>query len=131
MTKVACIGAGSWGTTVAGLAAQNANEVVLWCRRAELADQINRVGVNEEYLPGIPLPEGLRATADIGEAMQGAEVCVMGVPSHGWREILRTITPYLGLPFASVPYCTAPGVPAGTILATADSWQLRFAGYAL
>jgi glycerol-3-phosphate dehydrogenase (NAD(P)+) len=95
VTKVACIGAGSWGTTVAGLAAQNANEVVLWCRRPELADQINRHGVNEEYLPGIPLPEGLRATADIGDAMQGAEVCVMGVPSHGWREILRSITPYL------------------------------------
>ena len=95
MTKVASIGAGSFGTTIAGLAAQNANDVVLWCRRPELAAQINDHGTNESYLPGIRLPEGLRATADIEEAMTGAEVCVMGVPSHGWREILRAITPFL------------------------------------
>ena len=95
MTKVACIGAGSFGTTVAGLAAQNANEVVLWCRRAELAEQINERGTNEDYLPGIRLPEGLRATADIEEAMPGASVCVMAVPSHGWRGVLRTMTPFL------------------------------------
>lgn len=95
MTKVACIGAGSWGTTVAGLAAQNGNEVVLWCRRAALAEEINDAGVNESYLPGIRLAQELRATADIEEAMHSAEVCVMGVPSHGWREILRTITPSL------------------------------------
>lgn len=95
MTKVACIGAGSFGTTVAGLAAQNGNEVMLWSRRPELAEQINELGSNESYLPGIRLPEGLRATADLEEAMTGAEVCVMAVPSHGWREVLRSITPSL------------------------------------
>jgi len=95
MAKVACIGAGSFGTTIASLAAQNPNDVVLWCRRKELAEQINTDGVNEDYLAGIRLPETLRATHDIEEAMRGAEVCVMGVPSHGWREILRTITPWL------------------------------------
>jgi glycerol-3-phosphate dehydrogenase (NAD(P)+) len=95
MAKVACIGAGSFGTTIAGLTAQNPNDVILWCRRRELAEQINSNGTNEDYLPGIRLPENLRATHDIEEAMKGAEVCVMGVPSHGWREILRTITPWL------------------------------------
>ncbi len=96
MTKVACIGAGSWGTAVAGLAALNGNEVVLWCRRTELADAINQDGTNAAYLPGIRLPEGLRASSDIDEAIEGAEVCVMGVPSHGWREILRMLAPKLG-----------------------------------
>jgi glycerol-3-phosphate dehydrogenase (NAD(P)+) len=95
MTKVACIGAGSWGTAVAGLAALNGNEVVLWCRRPELADSINVDGTNAAYLPGIRLPEGLRASSDIDEAMEGAEVCVMAVPSHGWRETLRSIAPKL------------------------------------
>ncbi len=95
MTKVACIGAGSFGTTMAGLAAQNANDVVLWCRRPELAEQINQMRSNESYLPGIRLPESLQATSDIQEAMAGAEVCIMAVPSHGWREVLRTITPEL------------------------------------
>lgn len=92
MTRVACIGAGSWGTTVAGLIAQNGHDVLLWCRDTELAAQITAYNVNEKYLPGIRLPENLRATSDISEAMAGAEVCVMGVPSHGWREVLRTIT---------------------------------------
>src|SRR5712691_3825534 len=95
MAKVACIGAGSWGTAVAGLAALNGNEVVLWCRRPELADAINADHVNHDYLPGIRLPEGLRASGDSNEAMDGADVCVMGVPSHGWREVLRTITSQL------------------------------------
>src|SRR5919106_2432891 len=95
MARVACIGAGSWGTTVAALIAQNGHEVLLWCRRTELAEQINAVGVNESYLPGVRLPSNLRATDDIEQAMEGAEVCVMGVPSHGWREILRAITPRL------------------------------------
>src|SRR5918996_3833556 len=95
MTRVACIGAGSWGTTVAGLIAQNGHDVVLWCRRSDLAEQINELGMNESYLPGVRLPAKLRATEDIEHGMAGAEVCVMGVPSHGWREILRAITPHL------------------------------------
>ena len=96
MTKVACIGAGSWGTTVAALIAQNGHDVLLWCRRTELAEHINDHGTNDSYLPGVRLPSNLKATDDIEEAMQGAEVCVMGVPSHGWRDVLRTITPSLG-----------------------------------
>ncbi len=95
MTKVACIGGGSWGTTVALLIANNAHDVVMWCRRPELADEVNAEHANESYLPGIRLPDNLRATSDVTEAMDGAEVCVMGVPSHGWREVLRTITPQL------------------------------------
>lgn len=95
MTKVACIGAGSWGTTVAGLAAQNGVDTILWCRRSELAEQINDHHVNEDYLPGIRLPENLRATSDVEEAVVGREVVVMGVPSHGWRDVLRKLEPHL------------------------------------
>jgi glycerol-3-phosphate dehydrogenase (NAD(P)+) len=95
MTKVACIGGGSWGTTVAILIANNRHDVVMWCRRDDLADEVNTQHRNERYLPGIVLPDNLRATSDIDEAMDGAELCVMGVPSHGWREVLRTIAPKL------------------------------------
>jgi glycerol-3-phosphate dehydrogenase (NAD(P)+) len=91
MAKVACIGAGSWGTTVASLIAQNGHDVRLWCRRSELAEEITEHRVNSSYLPGIRLPDGIRAMSDIKEAMAGAEVCVMGVPSHGWREVLTEI----------------------------------------
>ena len=96
MTKVACIGAGSWGTTVAGLIVSNGVDATLWCRREELSDSINSVHYNEDYLPGIRLPDELRATPDLDEAVRGADVIVMGVPSHGWREVLRRLTPHLG-----------------------------------
>jgi glycerol-3-phosphate dehydrogenase (NAD(P)+) len=96
MSTVASIGAGSWGTAVAGLAAQNGIDVLLWARRQEIADEINAYHTNETYLPGIRLPDNLRATADIQEAVSGRDVVVMGVPSHGWREILRSAKPYLG-----------------------------------
>ncbi|HVL80243.1 MAG TPA: NAD(P)H-dependent glycerol-3-phosphate dehydrogenase [Actinomycetota bacterium] len=95
MTKVACIGAGSWGTTVAGLIVSNGVDALLWCRRPELAEQINSLHINEDYLPGLRLPDGLRASADIEEVASGADVIVMGVPSHGWRTTLAQIRPHL------------------------------------
>ena len=54
--RVAVIGAGSWGTTIACLAAADA-DVILWARRAELADRINADHENPDYLAGFPLPE--------------------------------------------------------------------------
>lgn len=95
MTKVACIGAGSFGTTIAALIAGNGHDVSLWCRNPTLAEQINEERSNESYLPGIRLPDNVRATSDIEEAMSGAEVCVMGVPSHGWRDVLQAISKQL------------------------------------
>jgi len=86
--RVAVIGAGSWGTTVAAVASEAA-DVTLWARRQELADAINRDGTNDDYLAGFTLPPGLRATDDLGEALDGADVVVMGVPSHGFRQVLE------------------------------------------
>ncbi|MBT8166709.1 MAG: NAD(P)-binding domain-containing protein, partial [Acidimicrobiia bacterium] len=90
--KVTVIGAGSWGTTVASVATEAA-DVVLWARRPDLAEAINSTGLNEDYLPGFALPPGLRATADLGDALDGADVVVMGVPSHGFRRVLEEAGP--------------------------------------
>jgi len=84
--NVAVIGAGSWGTTVAALAAAN-TPTVLWARRSELADQINDAKLNAEYLPSHPLPEELRATDSLADAVAHADVVVMAVPSHGYRDV--------------------------------------------
>lgn len=86
--RVAVIGAGSWGTTVASLAAQN-TDVVLWCRRPEQADHINEDHENADYLSGFSLPARLTATSDLATALDGAKVVVMGVPSHGFRSVLE------------------------------------------
>ena len=94
MTKVAFVGAGSWGTATAALVTRNgACETVLWARRSELAETINLYHENPEYLPGLELPEQLRATNDLEEALHGAGVVVMGVPSHGFRNVLRDVAP--------------------------------------
>ena len=92
--RVAVIGAGSWGTTVASLACRNV-ETILWARRPELAEQITKEHENGTYLAGYPLPEGLRATSSIEEAVHDADVVVMGVPSHGFRDVLEEVSPHL------------------------------------
>ncbi len=91
---VAVIGAGSWGTTVASLASRNCS-TVLWARRAEVAKEISEAHSNERYLPGFKLPQSLTASADIEEVVRGADVLVIAVPSHGFREALLELAPYV------------------------------------
>jgi glycerol-3-phosphate dehydrogenase (NAD(P)+) len=94
MTKVAFIGAGSWGTATASMVTRNDScDTVLWARRSELAETINLYHENPEYLPGCELPEQLLATNELGEALDGAEIVVMGVPSHGFRGVLKEVAP--------------------------------------
>jgi glycerol-3-phosphate dehydrogenase (NAD(P)+) len=92
--RVTVIGAGSWGTTVASLAAANA-PTVLWARRDDLADEIDGRHTNEQYLPGLELNPDLRATSSIEAAVAGADVLVMAVPSHGFRAVLEEAAPYV------------------------------------
>ena len=94
LIRVAVIGAGSWGTAVAALAATN-TPTVLWARRSELAEQINAGHVNGDYLPTFQLPEALHATADIEHAIASADVVVMAVPSHGFRAVLEDVAQHL------------------------------------
>jgi glycerol-3-phosphate dehydrogenase (NAD(P)+) len=96
-TKIAFVGAGSWGTSMAAIVAgKQEAEVTLWARRAELAETINVFHENPPYLPGIELPESLSATNDLEEALDRAEVVVMAVPSHGFRDVLRDVAPISG-----------------------------------
>ena len=111
--RVAVIGAGSWGTTVAALASRNA-PTVLWARRPELADEINRHHRNSEYLAAFELPEALEATASLEEAVSAADVLVMGVPSHGMRATLQEMAAHVRpwVPVVSL----AKGLEQGTHL---------------
>jgi glycerol-3-phosphate dehydrogenase (NAD(P)+) len=92
--NVAVIGAGSWGTTVAALAAVN-TPTVLWARRQGLADQINKEHVNGDYLTGFTLPDELHATSSLEDAVSHADVLVMAVPSHGYRDVAAEAAPFL------------------------------------
>lgn len=90
MEQVAVIGAGSWGTAVAALAARQ-HAVTLWARRSELADAINSRAENPDYLRGVRLPSGLRATSDLADAVAGATILAVAVPSHGFRQVIEEI----------------------------------------
>lgn len=95
--KIAFIGSGSWGTATASLVARKETyETMLWARRGELAETINLYHENPEYLPGLELPESLKATNDLEKALDQAEVVVMGVPSHGFRAVLKDVAAIAG-----------------------------------
>ena len=84
MTTAAVFGTGSWGTAYAAVLADSGTTVRMWGRRQAVVDQIN-AGSNEDYLPGIPLPAGITATADPAEAAEGADIVVLAVPSQTLR----------------------------------------------
>ena len=97
MTKLAFIGAGSWGTATAAMVARKGEfETVLWARRPELAETINLYHENPEYLPDLRLPDSLEATNDLEKALDRADIVVMGVPSHGFRGVLREVAQIAG-----------------------------------
>lgn len=94
-SRMAVIGAGSWGTTFAKVAADAATrvdghgEIALWARRESVADEINSSHTNSQYLGDIVLPRSIRATGDLQEALTGADVVVLAVPAQTLRTQLR------------------------------------------
>jgi glycerol-3-phosphate dehydrogenase (NAD(P)+) len=89
VADVAVMGAGSWGTAFAAMCVDAGTDTVLWSRRDEVAAEIVGAHTNLGYLPDIILPPQLRATADPHEALAGASVVVLAVPSVGIEAQLR------------------------------------------
>lgn len=89
MGHVAVMGAGSWGSAFSMLCADAGEQVRLWARRPEVVQQINTVHRNADYLPDVDMPHAIRATSDAGEALGGAEIVVVAVPSHALRANLQ------------------------------------------
>jgi glycerol-3-phosphate dehydrogenase (NAD(P)+) len=86
--RTAVFGAGNWGTAFAKVLVDAGNEVTLWARRPDLAKRITDDHENSDYLPGIALPESLRATHDPADALDGAELVAFAIPSQSLRENL-------------------------------------------
>ena len=91
MKRVAVIGAGSWGTALGIIAAQRGHEVRLWSRNAEVVESINSQHVNAVYLPDAHIPERVRATGEIEDALDLAEFVILAAPSHATRAILTSV----------------------------------------
>jgi glycerol-3-phosphate dehydrogenase (NAD(P)+) len=92
VTRVAVLGAGSWGTTLADLLARKGEDVRLWAFEPEVVEAINAEHQNPLFLPGRPLAPRLAAVADAREAVHDAEVIVSVAPSHAVRAVLGRVT---------------------------------------
>lgn len=87
MEQVTVLGAGSWGTALAIVLAENGHDTLLWTHRQDQADEINNEHTNKKYLPDTVLPANLRATASLEEAACHGKTIVVAVPTKAIREV--------------------------------------------
>lgn len=95
MSKVAVIGAGSWGTALANTLADAGNAVVMWARKTEVAESISVQHVNPRYLSANVLNENVSATVDLAECCNGADAIVIVTPSRLMREFAEQLNALL------------------------------------
>ena len=95
MKRMAVIGAGSWGTALGIIAARAGHQVTFWSRNPNVVTSINRDRVNSSYLPGTPVPDGVLASGDIGEALNESQLVIIATPSHATRAILVNMSSML------------------------------------
>ena len=110
----AVMGAGAWGTALAKVLADAGNDVRLWARRPEIADEVNDARTNTGYLPDVILPGAIRATADPAEALAGVTTVLLAVPSQTLRGNLQEWRDHLaeGATLVSL----AKGIELGTLM---------------
>ena len=95
MADYAVIGAGSWGTALARVLAKNGNDVTVW---SIMEDEIRMLETEHEHLqklPGVKLPEGMKFTTDLAEAIKGKEMLVLAVPSIFTRSTAKSMSPFV------------------------------------
>ncbi len=111
--KCAILGSGSFGTALATVLAENRYDVTIWARRPELIESINEKHENTRYLPGLKLPENLRASADLEATLDGVELVVAAIPTQATAGVLKEIGPLLPQDAAYV--VAAKGIEEGTL----------------
>jgi glycerol-3-phosphate dehydrogenase (NAD(P)+) len=107
--------------------ASGRNDTVLWARSADVAKEIAEGHTNHTYLPGFDLPERLRSTSDLADAVGDADVLIVGVPSHGFRAVLEQAVPFVR-PWIPVVSLTK-GFEAGSLLRMTEVIKELFPGH--
>ena len=110
-SKVAVVGAGAWGTTLAILAARAGREVWLFVRDAARAEEILRTRRNEPAQLGVELPQAVRVTPDLSQTCVGASLLIVAVPSQAMRESATKLAPFVG---DAIVLSAAKGLERGT-----------------
>src|ERR1039458_7028232 len=114
MSYIAVIGAGSWGTTLACLLADKGYDVTFWSFEQEVADEINHLGRNSIYLPGVDLPLGLKATHNIEEAVKKSRYILNVIPTQFTRRVFEEAVRYIHED--AVIISASKGIEQGTLL---------------
>ena len=124
--KVSVLGSGSFGTALASVLADKGEDVLLWARNPEIVESVNQAQENVRYLPGMKLPEKLKATSDIQESLSGAELIVVAIPSQAPGGVLRDIASDLpaGVPLVSA----AKGIEKGTLRLVSEIFEEELPG---
>ncbi|MDD9267623.1 NAD(P)H-dependent glycerol-3-phosphate dehydrogenase [Paenibacillus sp. GCM10023248] len=112
-SKVSVLVAGSWGTALATVLADNGKQVLLWSRNEEQVREINEKHRNSRFLPDVDLSPLIVATTSLQEAVEGADTIILVVPSSGMRDVASQIRPYLK-PDALLVHATK-GFETGTL----------------
>ena len=113
MARIGVIGAGSWGTALAKVLAENGHHVTVWARRPELVEALALQHRSPDYLPGIVLPGTLCFTANVAEATHEANFILLTTPSHGLRDVLQQLR---SLSSAAIVISTVKGIETDTLL---------------
>jgi glycerol-3-phosphate dehydrogenase (NAD(P)+) len=125
---ITVLGGGAWGTALAAVAANAGHDVRLWLRDADVANAINRGRMNTARLPGIVLPQAIRATPDLAEALDGAVIVLAATPAQTTRAVLAEAA--LLLDRSAVIVLCAKGIETGTGLFLTDVAQVVMPGQA-
>jgi glycerol-3-phosphate dehydrogenase (NAD(P)+) len=93
--NIALLGAGSWGTALAILAARNGCQVLLWGHNPDHVAALTRDRENKQFLSGLAFPDNLHITGDLAEIAAFSDLLLVCVPSHGFKDILVKLKPYV------------------------------------
>lgn len=93
--KIAVLGAGSWGSTLANMLTENGHDVTLWSRNEEQVKQLNTEHVNPRYMKELVYSDKLKATTDMKAAVADAKVILIVIPTKGLREVAKKLNGYL------------------------------------
>jgi len=93
--RIAVIGAGSWGTTIADLLASKGFEVALWAREPEIVREVTERKENSRYLPGVALHPALRGAASLEACVSSADLVIFAIPAQSLRQVVRCARPYI------------------------------------
>ncbi|MFC0559868.1 NAD(P)H-dependent glycerol-3-phosphate dehydrogenase [Halalkalibacter alkalisediminis] len=112
MSNLAVIGAGSWGTALAMVLADNDHNVRIWARRSDQVNEINEHHTNSKYLPNITLSERITAYTELDKALENVEVVVLVVPTKAIRENVQHMIKFLSKPITIIH--ASKGIEPGT-----------------